>query len=95
MPPEGLWQPYREEAEADLGVCASCRTRIRWRRRREELGSLLRYLAIRVQKKQGELFADGKSVQVLRGGDQPLGPWTSKRLLEWQREKAGTIESGA
>lgn len=51
----------------------------------------LRYVAVRIRKKQGELFADGSAVKhfaVLTN----LWTWSPKRLLEWHREKAGTIE---
>jgi hypothetical protein len=51
---------------------------------------LRRYLAIRVTKRQGELFADGRRVQhsavvTNRAGD-------GLTLLQWHREKAGTVE---
>jgi hypothetical protein len=51
----------------------------------------LRYLAIRVRPRQGELFTDGTTVKhfaVLSN----LWEWDGARLLQWQREKAGTIE---
>jgi hypothetical protein len=49
-----------------------------------------RYLAIRVLKTQGALFADGsdrRHFAVVTNLD-----WEGKRLITWHREKAGTIE---
>jgi hypothetical protein len=49
-----------------------------------------RYLAVRVTSRQGRLFADGstrKHFAVVTNLD-----WRGDRVLEWQREKAGTIE---
>lgn len=50
----------------------------------------LRYIGLRLLKAQGVLFADGsdrKHYAVVTNLD-----WEGGRLLEWQREKAGTIE---
>ena len=49
-----------------------------------------RYLAVRVRKRQGELFADGSTVKHFaivtnREGD-------GLTLIRWHREKAGTVE---
>ena len=51
----------------------------------------LRYVAIRLRKRQGGLFADGSSVlhfAVLSN----IWDWKPVKLIEWHREKAGTIE---
>jgi hypothetical protein len=51
----------------------------------------LRYIAIRLRPQQGGLFADGSSVRhfaVLSN----LWEWEAVKLIEWLREKAGTIE---
>ena len=51
----------------------------------------LRYVAVRVRPRQGELFADGSAVKhfaVLSN----VWDWDGARLLQWHREKAGTIE---
>ncbi len=90
MLPEGLWKAYREEAEADWEY-AELQNWDPLEKAGEELDHI-RYLAIRVHKKQGELFADGKLYKyyavVTNRWDHDV-----KRLLEWQREKAGTIEA--
>ena len=51
----------------------------------------LRYVAIRLRRRQGGLFANGSSVLhfvVL----SDIWDWEPARLIEWHREKAGTIE---
>jgi hypothetical protein len=51
----------------------------------------VRYVAVRVRPRQGELFADGTTVThfaVLSN----VWEWDGARLLQWHREKAGTIE---
>jgi hypothetical protein len=51
----------------------------------------LRTVAIRLRKRQGGLFADGSSVlhfAVLSN----IWDWEPVKLIEWHREKAGTIE---
>ena len=52
----------------------------------------LRYVAIRIRKKQGELFADGQECKYFAVVSN-LWDWKPKRLLKWHREKAGSIES--
>jgi hypothetical protein len=54
----------------------------------------LRYLAIRIAKTQGELFADGTQVKhfcVVTNRDDPEGG-DAGDLLRWHRGKAGTVE---
>jgi hypothetical protein len=51
----------------------------------------LRYVAIRLRQRQGGLFSDGSSVlhfAVLSN----IWDWEPVKLIEWHREKAGTIE---
>ena len=51
----------------------------------------VRYVAVRIRLRQGDLFADGTAVKhcaVLSN----VWEWDGARLLPWQREKAGTIE---
>lgn len=54
----------------------------------------LRYIAIRITKKQGSLFADGSQVRhfcVVTNRDDPKGG-DAGDLLRWHRGKAGTVE---
>lgn len=50
-----------------------------------------RYLAIRVRRQQGALFEDGVSVRHFAVVTN-LWDMEGRKLLEWQRGKAGTIE---
>lgn len=52
----------------------------------------LRYVAIRVRRRQGELFADGSSAKHFAVVTN-IWDWTARKLIEWHREKAGTIEA--
>ena len=52
----------------------------------------MRYVAIRVRKRQGELFADGSAVKHFVVASNQWD-WDAVHLLNWQREKAGTIEA--
>lgn len=81
------WQPYREDSEA-LWDCAVVDYRPQEKGHREPL----RYLAMRVKKKQGELFADGSEAKHYALATN-LWDWEPKRLLAWHREKAGSIEA--
>ena len=49
-------------------------------------------MAIRIRKRQGELFADGNEVKHYAVVSNQW-EWPAKKLLEWHREKAGSIEA--
>ena len=73
---------------------------IDWKRFDEAFGGLYaekkarpcvrRYLAVRIQRRQGSLFADGSSVQYFAVVTNR--PEDGLTILRWHREKAGTIE---
>jgi len=48
-------------------------------------------VAVRVRKRQGELFGDGSTVKYFAVVSNPQ-EWSAGKLLQWHREKAGTIE---
>ena len=87
--PETAWQLEREEPEvirswAEVPYVPDDGDY------RKDRPCLRRYLAVRVQQRQGHLFADGSSVHYFaivtnRSGD-------GLALLQWHREKAGTVE---
>jgi len=52
----------------------------------------LRYVGLRLRKRQGELFADGSAVKHFAVVTN-LWKWEGEKLLEWHRQKAGTIEA--
>jgi hypothetical protein len=51
----------------------------------------LRYVGLRLRRKQGELFGDGTAVKHFAVMSN-IWAWSAPRLLEWHRQKAGTIE---
>jgi hypothetical protein len=51
----------------------------------------LRYIAIRIRQRQDSLFADGSKVKHFAVVTN-IREWKATRLIEWHREKAGTIE---
>lgn len=88
--PEGQWQPYSENstmvkecAEVEYVPEESPENRYR---------EALRYVALRIRRKQGELFADGSAVKHFAVVSN-IWEWTPKKLLQWHREKAGSIEA--
>lgn len=47
-------------------------------------------MAVRIRKRQGELFGDGTAVKHFAVVTN-LWDWEGSKLLEWHREKAGSI----
>ena len=86
---ESRWQPYSENSMVVKECCEVDYVP-------EETGNPyrepLRYVAIRIRKKQQALFADGSTVKYFAVVSN-VWEWTPKRLLEWHREKAGSIEA--
>jgi hypothetical protein len=87
--PEAAWQVEREEPEtvrswAEVPYVPDNGDH------RKDRPCVRRYLAVRVQTRQGHLFADGSSVHyfavVTNRTDEGLA------ILQWHREKAGTVE---
>jgi len=88
--PEDRWQLYSEDSEA-IKECAQVDyfpEETAKNRYREPL----RYVAIRIRKKQQALFADGSTVKHYAVATN-LWDWAPKKLLQWHREKAGSIEA--
>ena len=88
--PAEKWQPYSEDSGA-IKECAQVEyfpEETAANRYREPL----RTIAIRIRKKQEELFGDGSAVKHFAVRTN-LWDWKPKRLLVWHREKAGTIEA--
>jgi hypothetical protein len=87
--PESAWQRDREEPDAVRS----------WAEvpyvpddgdHRKDRPCVRRYLAVRVQKRQGQLFADGSSVHYFAVVTNRDG--NGLALLQWHRAKAGTVE---
>lgn len=90
MLPEAGWRPYREDAEV-ICECAE----LPWDPVERTVGNVLdevRYLVIRVRRRQGTLFNDGALTKHYAVVTNRFD-FDGKRLLEWHREKAGSIEA--
>lgn len=88
--PEAAWEAYGEPHPAEIRECAEVPFVPREKTEKKDVQPL-RYVAIRICKQQGELFEDGSRVRhfaVLSN----LWEGKATRLIEWHREKAGTIE---
>jgi hypothetical protein len=88
---ENLWKPYREDTET-VSECADLLNYWPEEVDRPQGAGPLRYVAIRMRKRQGSLFADGSEVKYFAVASNRWD-WDAVRLLAWQREKAGTIEA--
>jgi hypothetical protein len=87
--PQSRWQPYSEDS---VVVKECCEVDYVPEETGDPYREPLRYVAIRIRKKQQALFADGSTVKYFAVVSN-LWEWTPKRLLEWHREKAGSIEA--
>jgi hypothetical protein len=88
--PEAEWEPYGEPHAEEIRECADVPF-VPGEKSEKKNTQPLRYVAIRIRRKQGELFEDGSRV---RHFAVLTNRWELKaaRLIEWHREKAGTIE---
>jgi hypothetical protein len=87
--PETAWQVEREEPEA-IRAWAEVPYVPSDGDHRKDRPCLRRYLAVRIQKRQGRLFADGSSVHFFAVVTNRTGDGLA--LLQWHRQKAGTVE---
>jgi hypothetical protein len=88
--PEAEWKPYPKSEGEEIRECAEVPF-VPGEKSEHKNSQPLRYVAIRVRKRQGELFADGSAVRhfaVLSN----LWEWKAEKLIAWHREKAGTVE---
>lgn len=89
--PERLWKPYREDSEA-VSECADLLSYWPKEEDRPDGAGPLRYVVLRVRKRQGELFSDGSECRYFAVATNQW-EWSAQKLLEWHREKAGSIEA--
>jgi hypothetical protein len=90
MLPDAGWQPYREDARVTCEYAE-----LPWdplERKAGEVLDMVRYLVIRVRQRQGGLFEDGTLTKHYAVVTNRFD-FDGKRLLEWHREKAGSIEA--
>jgi len=87
---EERWKPYGEDA----GAVKECAVLNYYPEEQPEnrYREPLRYIGIRVRRTQRDLFDRRREVLYLVVATN-LWDWEPKRLLEWQREKAGSIEA--
>jgi hypothetical protein len=87
---ESCWKPYRKDSDAD----SECTDVLNYWPEAEEPKDFgpLRFVAMRIRRRQGELFADGQETKYFAVVTN-VWDWDAKRLLEWHREKAGSIEA--
>ncbi len=88
--PEPAWEVYGNPPPGEIRACADVPF-VPSEKAEKKDTQPLRYVAIRIRKRQGELFEDGCAV---RHFAVLSNRWelTAARLIEWHREKAGTIE---
>jgi hypothetical protein len=89
--PELAWKPYRQDSETE-SECADVLNYWPEEEDRPEGAGPLRYVAIRIRPRQGELFGDGSEAKYFAVASNAWD-WGPQKLLEWHREKAGTIEA--
>ena len=88
--PEAEWKPYPKSSGEEMRECAGVPF-VPGEKSEHKDSQPLRYVALRIRKRQGELFADGSAVRhfaVLTN----LWAWKPEKLIAWHREKAGTVE---
>jgi hypothetical protein len=88
--PEAAWEAYGEPHRAEIRECAEVPF-VPGEKAEKQNARPLRDVAICIRQPQGELFEDGSRVRHCAGLSN-WWEWKARRLLEWRREKAGTIE---
>ncbi len=87
---EAEWEPYGKPHPEEIRECAEVAFVPSEKTEKKDLQPL-RYVAIRIRNKQGELFEDGSRVRHLAALSN-LWEWKAPRLIEWHREEAGSVE---
>ncbi len=88
--PEGQWEVYGEPHAKEIRECAEIDF-VPGEKSEHKGTQPLRHVAIRIRFRQEELFADGSKVKHFALVSN-LWEWKPGRLIQWHREKAGTIE---
>ena len=87
---ESAWEPYGKLHPEQIRECAEVDF-VSGEKSEKKDTQPLRYLAIRIRDRQENLFADGSKVKHFAVVTN-IEEWKPNRLIEWHREKAGTIE---
>ena len=88
--PEGQWEVYGEPHPQEIRECAEIDF-VPGEKSEHKDTKPLRYVAIRIRPRQEALFSDGSKVKHFAIVSN-LWEWKPGRLIQWHREKAGTIE---
>jgi hypothetical protein len=87
---EEAWEPYGKPHPVEIRECAEV-SFVPGEKSEHKGTQPLRYIAIRIRQRQENLFTDGSKVKHFAVVTN-IGEWKAGRLIEWHREKAGTIE---
>ncbi|MGH8857372.1 MAG: IS1380 family transposase [Polaromonas sp.] len=88
--PEAEWESYGEAHPEEIRECAEVPF-VPGEKHEHKDTQPLRYVAIRIRKRQGKLFADGSTVRHFAVFSN-IADWKAGKLIQWHRGKAGTIE---
>jgi hypothetical protein len=88
--PESGWETYGEPHTREIRECAEIDF-VPGEKSEHKDTKPLRYVAIRIRPRQEELFSDGSKVKHFAIVSN-IWEWKPGRLIQWHREKAGTIE---
>ncbi|MGA2476978.1 MAG: IS1380 family transposase [Terriglobia bacterium] len=89
--PEEAWEPYGEPHAEEIRECAEVPF-VPGEKSEHKETEPLRYVGIRIRKRQGGLFEGGLTTRHFALLSN-IWDWKARRLMEWHREKAGTIEA--
>ena len=89
--PEAGWQMYGKADSKEIRECAEVDF-VPGEKSEQKDTQPLRYVAIRIRPRQEEFFADGQREKHFAVVSN-LWEWKPERLIQWHREKAGTIEA--
>ena len=87
---EADWQAYGNADAREIRECAEV-SFVPGEKSEHKDTQPLRYVAIRIRQRQEALFEDGSKVKHFAVVTN-IGEWKAGRLIEWHREKAGTVE---
>jgi hypothetical protein len=87
---EEAWEPYGAPHPVEIRECAEV-SFVPGEKSEHKDTQPLRYVAIRIRQRQESLFADGSKVKHFAVVSN-IREWKASRLIEWHREKAGTVE---
>lgn len=87
--PAEAWQTNGEDAEV-IRECAEV-AYVPSEKTEKKDQQPLRYVGMRLRRRQGKLFADGSTTKHYAVVSN-IWKWSAPRLLEWHREKTSTIE---